>query len=217
MKGMGVLTKNEIISEIYKILGISFFILACFYMVPTLYTFTRPQLPIFYYSWNIFELTFTYDYARFIGSYLFWFLICYILFRISFTFFISGWKISKLERDIDKKFDLIIVGGIITGMTMTYGILLLLQIIPPRYFFPAISIKLAPSIDYLGDIDKSILLNTVYFWVMVEVLRLIGAKFLKIGIKELVIYNNIPEPNFFKALLIRFKVYSILRRLRLKK
>ncbi|MHA1380602.1 MAG: hypothetical protein ACTSRG_19720 [Candidatus Helarchaeota archaeon] len=214
---MGILTRNEITSEIYKILGISFFILACAYVVPTLYTFTRPQLPIFFNSWNIFELSFVYDYPRFIGSYLVWFLICYVMFRISFTFFISGWKISKMDKDLDTQYDLTIIGGILSGTTMIYAILLLLQIIPPIYFFPSISIKLAPTIEILGDVDKSILLNTLYFWVMVEVLRLIGARILKIGIKELVTFNEIPEPNFFKALLIRFKVYSILRRLRIIK
>jgi len=213
---MGILTKNEIISEIYKIIGIGFLILTCAYIAPTLYTTSRPQLPIFYNSWNIFELEFVYDYPRMIGSYLVWFLICYEMARISFTFFVSGWKISKLEKSSETHFDLIIFGGIISCITMIYAILLLLQVILPVYFFPSISIKLAPSIEIMGDIDKSILYNSIYFWVMIEIIRFIGAKIIKIGIKEVVEINGVPEPNFIKAVLKRFKVDSILRRLRLK-
>ncbi len=213
---MGILTRNEIIAEIYKILGIAFLLLTCTFLAPTLYKTTRPSLPIFYYSFNILELTFVYDYPRYIGSYFIWGLMCYLMLRISFTFLISGWKISKMRKNLETYFDWNIIGGILSAFVMIYALLLLLQFIPPVYLFPAISIKLAPSIEVLGDFDKSIFYNTLYFWVMVEVLRLVSARILKLGIKELVILNNVPEPNLIKSILRRLKISSILRRLRIK-
>ena len=144
-----------------------------------------------------------------------WILICYVMLRISLTFFISGWKISKMEKDLETKFDLAIIGGVLLAFIMIYALLLLLQIVPPVYFFPAISMQWAPSIEIMGDIDKSVLLNTVYFWVMLEILRLVSAKIMKIGIKELVMLNDIPEPNFIKSILRRLKILSILRRLKI--
>ncbi|NVM03769.1 MAG: hypothetical protein HWN67_15675 [Candidatus Helarchaeota archaeon] len=213
---MGILTRNEIISEIYKILGIAFLLVSCAFLAPTLYKTTRPSLPIFYYSFNIFELTFVYDYTRYIGSYFVWGLMCYIMFRVSFTFLISGWKISKMKKNLETRFDLNIIGGILSAFTMIYTLLLLLRFIPPIYFFPAISLKLAPSIEAIGDFDKSIFLNTLYFWVMLEIIRLVSARIIKLGIKELVIINDVPEPNLIKSILRRLKISSILRRLRIK-
>ncbi|MFX0132767.1 MAG: hypothetical protein ACFFDN_03885 [Candidatus Hodarchaeota archaeon] len=213
---MGILTRNEIIAEIYKILGIAFLLISCAFLAPTLYNTTRPSLPIFYYSFNIFELTFVYDYPRFIGSYFVWGLMCYVMFRVSFTFLISGWKISKMKKKLYTRFDLNIIGGILSAFTLIYALLLLLRFIPPTYFFPAISLKLAPSIEVLGDFDKSIWLNTLYFWVMLEVLRLVSARLIKLGIRELVIINDIPEPNLIKSILRRLKIRAILRRLRIR-
>ena len=200
---MGILTKNEILSEIYKILGIAFLLITCAFIAPTLYTTSRPALPIFYTSFNFQNYDFGLDTPRLIGSYVVWLLICYVMIRISFTFFISGWKISKMEKSL-KDPDLNVIGGIISAFAMTYSLLLLFRIISPKYFYPPIGIKIFGDIPFLVDIDMSILFNTTFLWVMVELLRLIGAKVLKIGIKELVVINDIPEPNFIKSILTRF-------------
>lgn len=213
---MGILTKNEILSEIYKILGIAFLLITCAFIAPMLYTTTRPSLPVFYTSINIFDYAYLWNNARMIGSYGVWLLICYIMLRISFTFLISGWKISKMENALNNRFDLNIIGGILCGFTMTYSLLLLFKILNPLYFFPLISTKITTEVEYLVDIDKSILINTTFLWVMIEIIRFISARILKIGIKELVTINEVPEPNLIKSILIRLKIMSILRRLKIK-